>query len=568
MTGEGSQCRSAGSYSDEKKRASAAEKGMLRRRGVAGSDGGFIPSSEVINASDRKLDVSNRLFDPSNRLFEPSNRLFDPSNRLFDPSHRSYDPSGQALWYTPSGRKDHPPVNPKMAERQRLMKARMERMQQSVKIARSVRSCLYYTLALTSLIFIGEAIYLVWWMGTTTSTESSAWVFHPLPYSYGFDHFGISSNSELCNEIARRLYKEDFSTLQIAVGVAMCLTVSEPHQSDARGLGASVFLSNGGNDCSHMSSFTKEDENNVTTSISVLELLYDTLSDDEIRGLKARLQSYKYFPISRGYAEYLRRLNTEIVLLSKYNSSKHLFTEENFYAVPVEGDLFPVSASFEELFNRLGEGMDDKSKFRDLAGPLEVEKRETQRVGLSMEEGAVCYHEDLDTTYFLREIERISKTGNFSGQFKKMKTPETSSYFYQYAFSIVRFVTEQLTEQVNRFVVQETRATKRQDSFKTWVPPHSGNFFTLFDVRNETAIAFSQTTRSSGNLTLLQPFVYSSPTRDMYDFLKRERGRVVSLGRGNNLYKKDTASAIEVKEGKIHPVFFDSSGAAIIPNGV
>ncbi|WKY01924.1 hypothetical protein Q1695_015718 [Nippostrongylus brasiliensis] len=109
---------------------------MLRRRGVAGSDGGFIPSSEVINASDRKLDVSNRLFDPSNRLFEPSNRLFDPSNRLFDPSHRSYDPSGQALWYTPSGRKDHPPVNPKMAERQRLMKARMERMQQSVKIAR------------------------------------------------------------------------------------------------------------------------------------------------------------------------------------------------------------------------------------------------------------------------------------------------------------------------------------------------------------------------------------------------------------------------------------------------
>lgn len=58
----------------------------------------------------------------------------------------------------------------------------------------------------------------------------------PLPATFHFKDFAVSSNSESCNEEARTLYIEGHSVYGIAYAMLICLAKHAPHRG---GLGGS-----------------------------------------------------------------------------------------------------------------------------------------------------------------------------------------------------------------------------------------------------------------------------------------------------------------------------------------
>ncbi|VDM61810.1 unnamed protein product [Angiostrongylus costaricensis] len=140
---------------------------------------------------------------------------------------------------TQSEKSEHYGMEEKLEKKK--LELREKRRVRSIIIGRVIRAILHLLLAIGLLVLVILALYIVWEMGTTSSVLSKAWKFHPLPVTYPFDRFAVSSNSEMCNELARILHVEGHSFLGVATAVMTCLHITEPNRRKVYDPGVAIF---------------------------------------------------------------------------------------------------------------------------------------------------------------------------------------------------------------------------------------------------------------------------------------------------------------------------------------
>uniref|UniRef100_A0A1I7WGI2 DUF58 domain-containing protein n=1 Tax=Heterorhabditis bacteriophora TaxID=37862 RepID=A0A1I7WGI2_HETBA len=83
------------------------------------------------------------------------------------------------------------------------------------------------------------------------------WTFAPYPLTYHFDEIAITSTSETCNELARTRYLENHSIHGIALTLAFCLFVNEPHRGGLGGASIALYANANTGQCSQTTGYPR-----------------------------------------------------------------------------------------------------------------------------------------------------------------------------------------------------------------------------------------------------------------------------------------------------------------------
>ncbi|KAL6725485.1 hypothetical protein Aduo_007535 [Ancylostoma duodenale] len=271
-------------------------------------------------------------------------------------------------------------------ERINLQKRRQRRHKWSRRVGGCCRLILILAMGISVLLFVISSTALVFELAIT---EDSTWKLQPIPMSFEFEKFAVSSNSETCNEIGRTLFIEGHSIFGVAAGMVRCLAITEPHQSGTHGFDVALFLELGKTETCQQTAkrtrlpsvnaahyqlskliafeqianlksmpslltskarrgaamrdrYSKLEEAfhtsvNLTTTIRAYEALLSKMTDTERKTLELKFNRFRRnYPISNSFTTYLRVIGSEQLLRDEYSNT----VEGNYrHATYSEGDI-------------------------------------------------------------------------------------------------------------------------------------------------------------------------------------------------------------------------------------
>nr|CDJ84482.1 unnamed protein product [Haemonchus contortus] len=504
--------------------------------------------------------------------------------------------------------------------KQRIRRIHEERRIRSIKFAKTIRVTLYFLLGIGSVILILLAVLVIMMLGSSQSKKFNTWHFEPAPVTYGFEEFGVSSNSEFCNEMARTLYNEEYNINQIAVSMVFCLEETEQFQGRNGGNGAAITTNLEGNGC-------EESETSPDGEFDSTKFLIGKLSAEERFEVFQRVLNFELYPMSHSAAEFTRRTNTERLF---GNVEDGFESSEPSDKLQTEGTVLKMN--YLQSAWKFNQTEETEMPFGNERESIMLDLNRTVCGATDGMRASTSFPEYIADAISLVEIEKGLKS------IIKMDDFTKNPILYFLAHGVIKNMSKLLMDRTKN---DHLTSHRRLGIRKKWEPSYSANFFALFDRKAGEAVAFSQTNNDTENSwrsstwgyrpiivvnNSTRCLIYAGSGGNMYESMEISRmahtvlaylysdapittilttpmffpvrdghyytdgfvlgvlSRVMRLahvsgsetfylekrklqGQDTGTYK-DTGSVIDVRENEIFPVFFDHNGPQIMPNGV